>query len=366
VRRSIISALLVFALGVFPLTLEAARQRPVARPAFAPLPTGAIEALVADALAAGVPGVSIAVAKPGAVPYLRGYGFSDGARSVAVDALTIFQIASLSKQFTAAAILALEEEGRLSIDDPVSQWIPELDLGGRTVTVAQLLSHTSGIRPDAVLNVEPYRTYSQAEMIARIGAAGFSSEPGERQDYNNGGYYLLGVVIERASGTRYAEWLEQRFFEPLGMYRTAYCGLPPAVPVPAGFAQLFGPASPIAPVDMSIPFAAGALCSTPTDLVTWSEALSSGRAISTESYLKMITPARLNDGTRIGYGLGIGTGTVDGRFATSHSGTILGFQSYMVHLPAERITVVVLVNALSASRSWARDIAREIARIVVE
>ena len=312
-----------------------------------------------------MPGVSIGVAKPGAAAYLRGYGFSDAARSAAVDALTIFQIASLSKQFTAAAILALEQEEQLSTGDPVSKWIPELQLGGRTVTIAQLLSHTSGMRPDAVLSVDPYRTYSQSEMISRIGAAGFSSEPGEREDYNNGGYYLLGIVIERASGMSYAELLEQRFFEPLRMYRTAYCGLPPAVPVPAGFAQLFGPASPLAPVDMSIPFAAGALCSTPTDLVTWSEALSSGRAISMESYLKMVTPARLNDGTEIGYGFGIGTGSVDGRFATSHAGTILGFQSYMIHLPAERITVVVLVNALS-SQSWARDIAREIARIVVE
>ncbi|MFN2239016.1 MAG: serine hydrolase domain-containing protein [Thermoanaerobaculia bacterium] len=364
-RRPIISTLLILALGVSPLSLEAARQRPLARPAFAPLPTAAIDALVADALAAGVPGVSIGIAKPGAAAYLRGYGFSDPARSAAVDTLTIFQIASISKQFTAAAILRLEEEGQLSTGDPVSKWIPELELGGRTVTIAELLSHTSGMRPDAVLTVDPYRTYSQAEMITRIGAAGFSSEPGERADYNNGGYYLLGVVIERASGTSYAELLEQRFFEPLGMYRTAYCGLPPAVPVPTGFAQLFGPAFETRPVDMSIPFAAGALCSTPADLVTWSEALSSGRAISMESYLKMITPARLNDETEIGYGLGIGTGAIDGRFATAHAGTILGFQTYMIHLPAERITVVVLVNALS-SRSWARDIAREIVRIVVE
>jgi D-alanyl-D-alanine carboxypeptidase len=364
VRRPIISAFLVLALGLFPLSLEAARQRPVARQPYAPLPTAAIDALVSEALKGGVPGVSIGVAKPGAA-YFRGYGFTDRTSSAAVDALTIFQIASISKQFTAAAILALEEEGKLSTEDPVSKWIPELSLGERTVTIAQLLSHTSGLRTDAVLSVEPYRTYSQAEMIARIGALGFSSEPGEREDYNNGGYYLLGVVIERASGTSYAELLEQRFFEPLGMFRTAYCGLPPALPVPVGFVQLFGPASPVAPVDMSIPFAAGALCSTPTDLVTWSEALSSGRAISSESYRKMITPARLNDGTEIGYGFGIGTGTVEGRLATSHAGTILGFQTYMIHLPAERITVVVLVNALS-SRSWARDIAREIARMVVE
>ena len=113
-----------------------------------------------------MPGVSIGVAKPGAAAYLRGDGFSDAARSAAVDALTIFQIASLSKQFTAAAILALEQEEQLSTGDPVSSWIPELQLGGRTVTIAQLLSHTSGMRPDAVLGVDPYRTYSQAEMIS--------------------------------------------------------------------------------------------------------------------------------------------------------------------------------------------------------
>lgn len=273
----------------------------------------------------------------------------------------LFQVASVTKQFTAAGILALEEEGRLTAGDPVTRWIPELDLGGRTVTLHHLLTHTSGLRTDTEFLVDPYAPVAQADMIRLIGARGFATEPGAAEAYNNAGYWLLGVVIERATGTTYASYLEGRFFVPLHLTRTAYCGTGPAVPIPSGSFETFGHATAARPVDMSIAFAAGGVCSTADDLVTWSRALASGEAISPASYQKMIAPARLDDGTELDYGYGLGLGTLEGRFITSHAGMIPGFQSYLLHVPSEQVTVAVLINAVASSRDWPREIARELA-----
>ena len=356
-----LSALLIALSLLLPAApAEAARRRTVQRSAEAFLPTAQADALAASALTAGTPGISIAVANRGAI-FARGYGHTTPARDAAVDTDTIFQIASLTKQFTAAAILALEEDGRLSVSDPVMRWIPELDLGGRTVTLHQLLTHTSGLRTETEFLVDPYAPVAEAEMIRLIGTRGFVSEPGAAEAYNNAGYWLLGVVIERASGVPYARFLEQRFFVPLHLTRTAYCGTGPAVPVPAGSFELLGRASLTRPVDMSIPGGAGAICSTAADLVAWSRALASGEAISTGSYQRMITPARLTDGTLLDYGYGLGLGSIGGVFTTSHAGTIPGFESYMIDIPSRQVTVAVLVNAVSATRSWAREIARELA-----
>ncbi|HUP63696.1 MAG TPA: serine hydrolase domain-containing protein [Thermoanaerobaculia bacterium] len=342
------------------LPAEAARRRPVARPLpQVALPVAMADALAAEAIASGTPGLSIAIGH-GQTRFAKGYGRTGGANTPAVTADTIFQIASLTKQFTAAAILALEEDGLLDVTDSVSEWIPELDLGARTVTLHHLLTHTSGLRTETEFLLDPYTPVSQADMIRLIATRGFATEPGAAEAYNNAGYWLLGVVIERASGMSYASFLEQRFFIPLAMTRTAYCGTGPAVPVPTGSFEILGRASATPPVHMSIAAAAGALCSSPADLVTWSRALASGEVISEASYQKMITRARLNNGTLLYYGYGLGLGTTDGIFVTSHNGMIPGFGAYLIHVPSKQITVAVLANALSVTHNWARDIAREL------
>ncbi|MGH9458379.1 MAG: serine hydrolase domain-containing protein [Thermoanaerobaculia bacterium] len=361
IRRAALSLLLtvIAASGA-----DAARRRPVARPVpQTAIPAAAIDALASQAIAAGVPGISIAVSH-GNAAYANGYGFTDSGKANAVTPESIFQIASVTKQFTAAAILALEEEGRLTTFDPVTQWIPELDLGGRLVTIEQLLTHTSGLRPGLELLVDPYSALDLATAIELIEEHGFVAEPGTREEYNNGGYWLLGVVIERAAEMPYAQYLKERLFEPAGLRRTAYCGVAPASPVPAGFLQLGNAAVPVAPIDMSVAFAAGALCSTASDLVRWSDALAAGMVISLASYQKMIAPGRLADGSTLYYGLGVGLGTIEERFATSHAGTIVGFESYLVHVPSERLAVAVLVNEVS-NRADPGGIARAIAREIL-
>jgi CubicO group peptidase (beta-lactamase class C family) len=358
VNRPLIAAFaLVLAIGAV-APADAARRRVVHRPAGEWIPVAMADALAQGALQEGAPGVSIAIAH-GETRFSRGFG-RDIVPGAPVTPQTIFQIASLTKQFTAAAILALDEEGRLSVADPVTRWIPELDLAPRNVTLHHLLTHTSGLRTETELLVDPYSPIAQADMIELIESRGFASEPGTAEAYNNAGYWLLGVVVERVTGLSYGSFLEGRFFVPLGLTRTAVCGTGPAVPVPVGSYELFGGTTPARPIDMSVAGAAGALCSTAGDLVEWSRALSSGRAVSAASFQKMIAPATLSDGTSLDYGYGLGLGTIGGAFALTHAGTIPGFQTYSVHIPSRRITVVVLVNALS-SRTWARAIARALA-----
>ena len=353
-----LALLVALSLLLAPIAAEAGRRRTVTRPLpEVALPIAMADALASEAIASGTPGLSIAIGH-GQTRFAKGYGRTGGANTPAVTADTIFQIASLTKQFTAAAILALEEDGLLAVTDSVTRWIPELDLGTRTVTLHHLLTHTSGLRTQTEFLLDSYTPVSQADMIRLIGTRGFATEPGAAEAYNNAGYWLLGVVIERASGMSYASFLEQRFFIPLAMTRTAYCGTGPAVPVPTGWLEMSGQASVMRPVDMSIPAAAGALCSSPADLVTWSRALASGEVISEASWQKMTTPARLNSGKLLYYGYGLGLGTADGIFVTSHSGAIPGFASYLIHVPSKQITVAVVANALSVTHSWPRDIAR--------
>ncbi|HSN69838.1 MAG TPA: serine hydrolase domain-containing protein, partial [Thermoanaerobaculia bacterium] len=342
---------------------EAARQRAVRRAAEAPIPASEADRLAGEAVASGIPGISIAIAHRDS-RFARAYGMTLPTGGTAATPETIFQIASLTKQFTAAAILALEEDGLLSVNDPITRWIPELDLGTRTVTLHHLLTHTSGLRTEIL--VDPYAPVAQADLIRLIGIRGFATEPGTAEAYNNSGYWLLGVAIERVTGLSYAKVLEQRFFVPLGLTRTAFCGTGPAVPVPAGSVEVFGHATATQPIDMSLAGAAGGICSTPSDLVTWSRALAGGAAISPASYEKMISPARLQNGAVLDYGYGLGLGSIEYNFATSHAGSIAGFHSYLIHIPGKGITVAVLANAVSASRSWARDIARALAAAMVE
>lgn len=365
-QKLAVSLLLALTLALAPSSAEGARRRVAVRtPQLAPLPVAAIDAIVDEAIAAGVPAISIAVSR-GPVLHARAFGFTIVSSRIPATTDSIFQIASLSKQITAAAILTLEEEGALAVSDPLSRWIPELDLGARSVTLEQLLTHTSGLRAGAETAVDLFAPVAQAEMIELVELRGFVTEPGERYEYNNAGYYLLGVVIERASGMSYAAYLEQEFFVPLGLTRTAYCGTGPAVPVPRGYVNLFGLTVPIAPVDMSVAFAAGAICSTPSDLVRWTSALAAGEVVNSASWARMVSPARLASGETIAYGYGLGIGSIAGRPSLDHEGAISGFQSSFVHVPSENLTVVVLTNLLSTERSWARDLAREITRAVLD
>ena len=339
--------------------LAEGRRRSVQFPTTGVVPR--IEAVAAQALIK-VPGVEIAVRRANFF-YLNGFGEFDRDTHEPVTPATVFQIASVSKQFTGAAIAKLEEQGRLSAGDSVRRFIPELDGRFEPITLRHLLQHTSGVADHLGQIDTPYDRKTQQEVLALIMARPPSAAPGVAYGYSNAGYYLLGMVIERASNMTYEQYLRTTFFEPLQMTATSYCGTRGNLPVGYGSDPRTGEFFEYEPMNVDLLFAAGALCSTATDLLRWNDALTSGHAVSPESYAKMTDGYAAYIGAEYGYGL-----VVD-RFLSRprvwHNGMIPGFQSHVAHFPDDDLTIVVLINWY-ALRDRASDVGEELAKVMLQ
>ncbi len=323
--------------------------------------------IVGRALARHGAGVSVAVEQGGRVVLAKGYGLADVEDRVPATADTVYPIASVTKQFTAAAVMQLVEQGRLRLSDTLGGLLPEIrwrDPRARHVTVRQLLTHTSGIPSyDSVPGFGPLDPYPQthAAILALITGLPLKFAPGTRAAYSNSGYYLLGLIIERRSGLTYAQYLRRRLFPGLGLSHTGAC---PGRPAP-GQAHLYargGPAPRAAPpISLVNAYAAGQLCSTVIDLLRWQDALRSGRVVSPASYTQMTTPLRLTDGSTIAYGFGLDLDPINGRPAVSHEGGFPGDAADLTWYPNDNLAVAVLDNA-STVPAWtiSADIAHRI------
>lgn len=327
---------------------------PIAAPATSAASVDAAAAAAIDSIAAAavesgaVAGISVAVANDGEIEHARGYGYANIEERVPATDSTIFRIGSVTKQFTAAAILRLAEQGEIGLDDNINRYLPDFPTQGHTVTIHHLLNHTSGIKsytglPDFLSRMA--EDLSHEEMLARFRGEPFDFAPGERYAYSNSGYYLLGLIIEEVTGMDYAEYLEAEFFRPLRLTRTGYC---PNEPEGANHAHGYAVAGesprPAMPIHMSQPFAAGALCSSVRDLVRWQQALAGGEVVSAASYRRMTTPAALPGGETMSYGYGLVAEELEGYEKIHHGGGINGFISELAYYPEEDITIAVLTN----------------------
>jgi D-alanyl-D-alanine carboxypeptidase len=310
-------------------------------------------------------GLSIGVAKGDEVLLAEGYGSANLELSVPASADTVYRIGSVTKQFTAAAIMLLIEEGKVGLEDSMTKWLSDYPMQGHVVTVRQLLQHTSGIRSFTSLPSFPKelrRDMDREEMLARIRDEPFDFPPGERFQYNNSGYYLLGVIIEEASGKTYEEFLTERFFGPLEMEATMMGKWGRIISNRAsGYSGWGGEFSNAPSVSMTQPFAAGALVSTVEDLMKWVHGLATGEVLSAESWETMTTRGALEDGKAIPYGCGVFVKRLAGRSAIRHGGGIKGFRSELIYFPKSGHTVVVLANMESVS---ANKIAEAVAEVV--
>lgn len=345
-KRSVRFVLLCVLYGAIPAAPLAAQTAPD-RAAL----SAAIDSMARQELAGGrVAGFSIAVARRGEVLFARGYGMADLELEVPVTAEMVFRLGSITKQFTAAAIMRLVEEGKLNLDDEFTKYLPDYPTNGHRITIRHLLTHTSGIKSYTGLGprwLEKVRLdLTHEELVALFRDEPLDFEPGAKYLYNNSGYYLLGMIIEQLTGQSYADYLAETFFRPLGLEATSYCDDTALVKHRArGYAQGGDGLVNAAPMSMTQPFAAGALCSTALDLVRWQEALAGGAVVSEASYRAMTTPATLNDGAPVGYGFGLSLGRkLEGRPLIGHGGGIFGFVTSLSYLPDEGLTVVVLVN----------------------
>jgi CubicO group peptidase (beta-lactamase class C family) len=284
---------------------------------------------------------SVLVARGGDVLFSKGYGSANVEWEVPDTPSTKFRLASVTKQFTAAAILILEERGKLKVEDPVKKYLPDAPAAWDKVTIFHLLTHTAGIPSTNGVPGEPVAIpfTNAAENVARFRDKPLEFEPGEKWNYSNSGYVLLGYLIERISGQTYERFVQENIFKPLGMKDSGYDSNSPLITHRAAGYSL-GPNGLVnAPyIDMSRPYSAGALYSTTEDLLRWQQGLFGGKLLSAASLQKMTTPFK-ND-----YAFGLQVHAVNGRKVIDHSGSIQGFNTWLAYYPEEKLTVVALGN----------------------
>jgi CubicO group peptidase (beta-lactamase class C family) len=284
---------------------------------------------------------------------LKAYGKADVEGNAPMTVGTVIPIGSVTKQFTAAAILQLRDQGKLSLDDDVTKWLPDLNTGGNRITLRHLLAHTAGIaelgemqelRAVQLMRNATVTRDSVYQVISRYPPV---FPAGTMEMYSNTGYWLLGRIFEKASGVPYEDYIAKRIFAPLGMSRSMYCDNAKQVPNRAtGYTIRNGASSRVPDIVHTGTYAAGAICSTAGDLITWLQALHGGKVLSPQSYAELIAPAKLNDGTSLRYGMGIIVAEDShGLRYLGHGGGGFGFSSQARWYPEAQLAIVVLTNS---------------------
>lgn len=315
----------------------------------------AVKNTVNSAVQAGrIAGVSIAVVRGQDTLLNQAYGKADLELDVPMPDRAVYEIGSMTKQFTAAAILHLSEAGKLALDDEIGDYLPRYSKALRGVTLRRLLDHTAGMVSLGVARADfraTMRLPAPKDSIAQAyGALPLEFAPGTSIAYSNTGYFFLGLVIEAISGKPYATYLADEFFTPLGMRDTHYCSGSAIVPRRAhGYTSAADGLRRAEFFEYDAWFAAGALCSTSSDLLRWSAALHGGKVLGRDAYRELITPGRLTDGTPLRYAKGLRVSDIAGHRAIHHGGTLAGSASEMAYLPDDSLTVVVLMNTMSSA-----------------
>ena len=304
--------------------------------------TARMEQVIQSHVSAGTFMGTVLVARDGAVVLDKAYGMANLELEVPNTTATKFRLGSITKQFTAASILLLEERGKLKIDDKVKAYLPDAPMAWDRITVFNLLTHTAGIP-----NFTAFADYGTIKLSARTAEASVAAMrdktldfgPGEKMSYSNSGYLVLGAIIEKVSGQSYEKFVADNIFTPLGMNDSGYDSNTALIKrrasgyirTPAGYVNA-------GYIHMSIPHAAGALYSTTGDLLKWEQALFAGKVVSKASLDRMITPFK-ND-----YALGLTSALDKGRRVIAHGGGIDGFNTYLAYYPETRTVIVALSN----------------------
>jgi CubicO group peptidase (beta-lactamase class C family) len=296
---------------------------------------------------ANVPGIAIAVVQGGRLVKAKGYGLANIEHQVAVTPSTVFQSASVGKQFTAAEILLLAQDGKLALDDPISKYLTGTPAEWRAITIRHLLTHTSGIGGEDTDWLDLRRDYSEAELLRIIASHPLLFPPGDEWSYSNAGYTLLGMIIRSVTGAHWGDFLKKRIFDPLGMMTARVISEQDIVPDrAAGYEVASGTIRNqawVAPSHNTV--AEGSLYVTVLDLAKWDAALYGDSLLSNASKEQMWAPVRLNDGTTTSHGMGWFLQDVPGRRAVESSGAWQGFRTYIGRFVDDSLTIIVLANS---------------------
>ena len=350
-----------------------------------------IDAAAQEELASGrVAGAAVAVLRDGKLVFAKGYGHANLELAAPVNAKTVFRIGSLTKQFTAAGMLLLAEQGKLKIDDKLSLYLPNFPRA-KEVTLRDLLNHTSGIHnftEGPVIDKISTSGATVEQLVADVAGQSplYDFDPGTGWWYSNSNYALLGAVIEKVSGKSWPAFMKAEIFDKLGMAHTAADDVQDVVPGRAsGYTLIHGAAGKFRNAeftDMSVPYAAGALRSTAEDMARWNAALFGAKLLKPQSLKEMLAPGRLRNGaenqTAVAwpggrafpppagfvpgyYAFGLDHHSEDGRRVIGHDGSIPGFNSVMQSYVDEGLTIIVLTNTDGAAHPLETKIAKILA-----
>lgn len=307
----------------------------------------ALDKLISAALEkTGAPSASVAVVKDGRTVYAKAFGNANIAEKRAANAATRYAVGSISKQFTATALLLEQEQGKLSLDDKVSKYFPDLTRANE-VTVRDLLSHISGYEdyaPQDYMIPAWTQPTTPVAILDNWAKKPLNFDPETRWQYSNTNYVLAGEIFEKVSGQKLAPFLKEHIFDPLGMSTASDCDAHSPTDATAYTRFALGPARPVAREASGWYFAAGELCMTPSDLAKWDMAFLAKQILSGESYRQFTQAAKLKDGSDTHYALGLQIGDLHGTPMISHSGEVSGFLAINRVFPTRNVAVIVLSN----------------------
>lgn len=330
--------------------------------------TAEIDKFMSEKYPANQPGAAILVAQNDNVIFKKGYGLASLNPDKPVAPDMVFRIGSITKQFTSTAILKLAEQGKIDLNANITRYLPGFSTAGKTVTVEQLLNHTSGIKSYTSLSEVMSKKglyISPADMMKIIQAQPFDFEPNDQWLYNNSGYFLLGMIIENVSGMSYGEYVKKNLFKPAGM-KSSYTddsNLP--ANVAKGYHQS-GSTEFVASdyIHPSIPYSAGAIFSTVDDLWRWNQAVFKYKLVKKESLEKAWAPTKLNSGKLVGYGYAWQLGRLGDAKVIGHGGAIDGYLTIEIYVPDQKIYVCILSNSMTANpEEYAYQVAEIVAGI---
>jgi CubicO group peptidase (beta-lactamase class C family) len=297
---------------------------------------------------AAEPGAAVIVVKDGKVVLRKGYGMANLELGVPVTPESVFEVGSVTKQFTSAAIMLLVERGKVKLDDEITAYVPDFPTHGQKITVERLLTHTAGIANYTNLAEWIPRVredMSLSTLIAVFKDKPLDFNPGEKWSYSNSGYVLLGAVIEKASGKSYESFVEDEIFKPLGMTASRYGHAEEVVPHRAyGYDKEESGYRNAAYLSMTQPYSAGSLMSTVDDLAAWDRALQGESLLKRASIERIYTPEKLASGKNTGYAFGWGVTALAGHTVYSHGGGIFGFVCNVLRMPQDHLFVAILSN----------------------
>lgn len=309
----------------------------------------AFDAICQALFPADGPGGTVLVAKGDQILYQKAFGLDDLNARTPIRTDMVFRIGSVTKQFTAIAILQLVQQGKVSLDDEITRFIPDYPTHGKKITVENLLTHTSGIKSytsmDEWTPEVQQKDFTPAALIDFFKDQPMDFDPGTQYAYSNSGYILLGYIIEKVSGMPYADYLAKKVFKRAGLKHTFYENQPRPI---AGWAQGYMQNEhgyvPAPPLSMTQPYAAGSLASTVEDLYRWTRAVHGGKLVPADLLKKAHTPHILPDGENTHYGYGWVLGNIWNSPTIEHNGGIHGFLSSLIYMPKEAVCVAVLSN----------------------